>query len=148
MQFPLDTVREVAQLLSETGLSEISLQTTGDGPASRLTLRRGGPLLVSAPAAPPATEEDSAAEAPVEIPSGPQVLTVAAAAVGVFRASKPPVEVGDEVKRKQLLAAVEALKVPIEVYAPEDARVVEVLATEGQGVEWGQPLFILEPIGK
>lgn len=142
-------MREVAQLLSETGLSEISLQTTGEGPASRLTLRRGAPVVLGAPVAVPmAAEDDVAAEASVEAPAGPAVLTVNATAVGVFRAAKPAVEAGDEVKRKQLLAAVEALKVPIEVYAPEHARVVEVLATEGQGVEWGQPLFVLEPIGK
>jgi acetyl-CoA carboxylase biotin carboxyl carrier protein len=147
VQFPLDTVREVAQLLSETGLSEISLQTTGEGPASRLTLRRGAPV-VAAPVAVAVLEEEAVIETSVEEPAGPRFLTVTSTAVGVFRAAKPLVEVGDEVRRKQLLAAVEALKVPIEVYAPEHGRVVEVLATEGQGVEWGQPLFILEPIGK
>lgn len=150
MQFPLDTVREVAQLLSETGLSEISLQSTGEGPVSRLTLRRAAPAIVVAPvgAATPAVSEDAATETPGETPAGPQLLHITATAVGVFRAAKPPLEIGDEVKRKQLVGVVEALKVPIELYAPENARVVEVLVTEGQGVEWGQTLLILEPLGK
>ena len=48
-------------------------------------------------------------------------------------------------KARQIVGAVESLKVLNEVYAPWDGFVVEILAFEGQAIEWGQPLLILEP---
>jgi biotin carboxyl carrier protein len=43
---------------------------------------------------------------------------------------------------------VETLNIPSELYASQNARVIEVLVAEGQGVEWGQPLLTLEPLEK
>lgn len=139
-------MREVAQLLSESNLEEISLEgTTGANPA-RLTVRRSAPVTYFA-----APQQEAAAEVAPEVAaeeaevSAPQNSTVGAPAVGVFRSAKPALNVGDSVKKKQLLGFVEALKIPNEVYATEAGTLVEILATDGQGVEWGAPLFVVEP---
>ena len=150
VQFSVATVREVAQLLTEAGLGEITLEATGTGggpAAARLTLRRSLSAV--------ADEVDEAAELVATSPlgeeaaeatdGGPQPLLVSATAVGVFRPAKPALEVGVVVKKRQFLGLVEALKIPNEVYAPEAGQIVEILAAEGQGVEWGQPLFAIVP---
>lgn len=147
VHLPLEAVREVAQILSESGLGEISLESTGPGPVTRLTLSRPGTVTVASGAL---TDEDEAAQEAVEAETtkaeASQEITVTSSAVGVFRAAKPALVAGDEVKRKQLVATVEALKIPNEIYSPAHATVVEVLVADGQGVEWGQPLMILKPI--
>ena len=158
MQFSVETVREVAQLLTETGLGEITLEATGTtgganvganagSAAARLTLRRAAQAEIPAFQADAEAAEDSPVgeTASSEPDTAPQPLVVTATAVGVFRPARPALEVGALVKRKQLLGLVEALKIPNEVYAPEAGQIVEILAAEGQGVEWGQPLFAILP---
>jgi len=141
VQIPVETVREVAQLLNESGLSEIAFETTGPGPASKLTLRRPAAAPASVPEADPVTASD--APTPVAVSHLPHPVMVTSTAVGVFRAPKPPLVAGDVVRRRQVVAVVESLKIPTEIYAADPARVVEVFVREGQGVEWGQPLLSL-----
>lgn len=145
MQFPLDTVREVAQILQTQNLGEITLEM-GE---ARLTLKRP-PSVVSIAASVESeiplpdsfeTTNEMASEA-----VAPTSLNVVSPAVGVFREAKKPLQVGAEIKKKTVLGAVETLNIPTEVVAPQDARIVEILAIDGQGVEWGQPLLILEPL--
>lgn len=149
VQFPVETVREVAQILSQSGLGEVALETR-DG--SRLRLKR---VVVSAPAAPllsaaQVIEAQEEAEALVvaqeEQAQLDAQITVTSPAVGVWRDAKKPLRVGDEVSKSALLGAVETLNIPTELYAPQAARVVELLIAPGQGVEWGQPLLVLEPL--
>jgi acetyl-CoA carboxylase biotin carboxyl carrier protein len=147
VHLPLEAVREVAQILSESGLGEISLESTGPGPVTRLTMARPGAIFVAS-GSETAADEDLLAAGEPELgkAEAPREITVTSAAVGVFRAAKPALVAGDEVKRKQLVATVEALKIPNEIYSPAHATVVEVLVADGQGVEWGQPLMILKPV--
>ena len=150
MQFPVETVRDVAQILNESGLGEISLETA---PGARLSLKRA---VYVAPIAVPQTPEQVEAQAEAEtLAVAEEAQAVADArieilspAVGVFRAAKVPIKVGDEVGKKALLGAVVTLNIPTELYATQSARVIEVLVAEGQGVEWGQVLLVLEPLEK
>ncbi|MBW3635954.1 MAG: hypothetical protein KY445_05730 [Armatimonadetes bacterium] len=151
MQFPVETVREVAQILNQANLGEISLENTAS--SARLRLRRA---LVAAPGVSPATQAEIGAqhEAQVEAESAAHDAEIAARievtspAVGVFRAAKVPLKIGDEVGKKALLGAVETLNIPTELYAAQSARVIEILVAEGQGVEWGQTLLVLEAVEK
>jgi len=160
MQFSLDTVRAVTRLLHDSELSEISLETTGEeNAASRLTVRREAPvrarrrpLSAEAPrdapangsgenvageaAAPGSSEKSEAADA---------TITVSATAVGVYRCAKPVLRAGDTVKLGQVLGIVESLKIPNEVMAPLAGIVDDVLAEEGQAVEYGQALLTITP---
>ncbi len=70
--------------------------------------------------------------------------------VGVFRSSmkehgKPLVSTDETVRQGQVVAAIEALNVLNEVEAPTAGRVKEVLVEDGQPVEYGQPLLLVEP---
>lgn len=151
VQFPVETVREVAQILNQANLGEISLENTASG--AKLRLRRA---LYVAPSAAPATQAEIVAQQQAQIESENAAeqeeiearIPVASPAVGVFRAAKVALQIGDEVGKKALLGSVETLNIPTELYAVQSARVVEILVAEGQGVEWGQTLLVLEPIEK
>lgn len=74
-----------------------------------------------------------------------ETVTVSATAVGMFRRSQPPLKIGDSVILGQVVGIVESLKIPNEVIAPVAGEVTEILAEEGQAVEYGQSLFLLGP---
>lgn len=144
--FPFETVREVARLLQETDLSEISLETIGDEP-QRLVVRRAAPITMVAPTIVETaasqiaqTDGEDGKTAP-----GDKTFAVKSAAVGLYRAPAAPLEIGALVTRKTVLGVVEAMKVPTEIHAAQDGKIVEILVKDGQGVEWGQPLILLEP---
>lgn len=148
---PLDVLREVAALLQANDLSEIALDTSGPIPTMRLRLERetfiAAPVVpASVPIAAPEVLTEKAESSVVETPILAERTEVVAPCVGVFRSPKKPVVQGDQVKARQLVGAVESLRVPNEVYAPFDGRVVEMPVVEGQGVEWGQTLLVIEPV--
>jgi biotin carboxyl carrier protein len=148
VHFSIETVRAVAHILNEADLGEISLET---GSGARLNLQRA---VFASPAVPltlaqqeTAQEEALAVEAEELAEAiAAQQIVISSPAVGVFRAAKVPLKIGDEVGKKALLGAVETLNIPTELYAAQSARVVEILAVDGQGVEWGQPLLVLDPL--
>ena len=146
-----DLIRELAALLKVTDLSEIEIEQ--DGFRIRISRHIAAPTHVTYAEPPRAVETPQApagaepaksladpARHPGAVPS-PMVGTV-------FRApdpnSKPFVEVGDQVKVGQTILIVEAMKHMNEVAAPRAGRVVEVLVEDGQPVEYGEPLMIIE----
>ncbi len=148
---PASVVRELAALLKENGLGKIALESNGAQGLLRLNLKRDTFALVSSSVATPPDVSESqtsdVAQNEVETPA-PQLTgthQVAAPCVGVYRAPKKPFQIGDLVKKGQVVAVVESLRVPNEVVAPFDGTVVELPSLEGQGVEWGQTLLVLEP---
>lgn len=146
---PLEVVREVASLLKANNLGEISLETTNAYPTIRLHIERE--TFVSSPAPFPVASTATgevvvhAEDGEPETPMTAERVEVVAPCVGVFRSGKKPVAQGDEVVAKQIICVVESMRLPNEVFAPVDGRVVELLVVEGQGVEWGQPLLVLQP---
>lgn len=150
--FSLETVRAVARLLDEGHLSEIIVESTAEAseqPAQRLVVRREVAVLPESLSA--ATPDLSAmlGETPdsstSEADSKTQNITVGSPTVGFFRHGAKPIGEGATVSAGQTLGIVESLKVPSDVTTPVAGRVVEILASEGQGVGFGQPLFIIEP---
>jgi acetyl-CoA carboxylase biotin carboxyl carrier protein len=149
-----DLIRELAALLKETELSEIEIEQND----FRIRISRNTPAapthVTYAEAPRPVEAAQSAASAQADpaksladparhpgcVPS-PMVGTV-------FRApdpkAKPFVEVGDAVKAGQTILIVEAMKHMNEVASPREGRVVEILVEDGQPVEYGQPLMIIE----
>jgi len=147
LQFDLDSIREIAQLLHESELGEICLETTGDDEnATRLCLRRAPATpVLPAPIAAAVSQSTPALESSdEELPVGPKKMDVNSLFVGVFRAAKVAVNIGDLVKARQVLGSVESLRVPNEVAAPINGRILEISTSEGQGVEYGQTLFVIE----
>lgn len=143
-------IRELAELLTETKLSEIEIERDG------LRLRVARQVMVErATAAPqpavlrPADPNPSAepSEQPADPAGHPGTLT--SPMVGTaYRAPEPGappfVEVGTQVRQGQTLIIVEAMKTMNPIAAPRAGRVSLILVEDGQPVEFGEPLLIIE----
>ncbi|MGA0001305.1 MAG: acetyl-CoA carboxylase biotin carboxyl carrier protein, partial [Steroidobacteraceae bacterium] len=91
--------------------------------------------------------------APVAAPAAPAApaadKTITAPMVGTFYSAPAPgakafVQVGDEIKVGQVLCIIEAMKMMNQIESEKDGRVVSVLARNGEPVEFGQTLFVIE----
>ncbi len=145
----VELARRLGTLLTELGLSEIDV-TVGE---IRVRLQRGGVTSVAPVAVPVATApivasvERTAAMAELEAGSG---VTIEAPMVGTFyRASSPTadpyVSEGDVVKEGQILCIIEAMKLMNEIESKVAGRVVKVFVENAHPVEFGQPLFLIDP---
>ena len=157
---PIETklVRRLADILKDTGLSQIEVER-GD---LRIRVARE---LTAAPQgfapthyAPAPAQYAPAPAAPVEAPPAPVAATPAPVRAGdlvkspmvgtVYLQPQPGadsfVKVGDTVSQGQTLMIIEAMKTMNPVPAPRAGKVVEVLVGDGQPVEFGEPLIVLE----
>ncbi len=138
-----DLIRRLAALLQETGLSEIEYEAEGQ----RIRVGRGGGTLAAAPApaAPAAAPTSAAAPSAEVVPAGavisPMVGTVYLAAEP---GASPLVKVGDKVTEGQTLLIIEAMKVMNPLASPSAGTVTRILVNDGQPVEFGEPLLIVE----
>lgn len=150
--FDVRKIRRLVELMKEHDLCEIDLQQ-GE---VRIQLRRAGagvqPVLMSAPAqqfaapaaaAPTATESAAAAKPD-------NMVVIKSPMVGTFYAASDPdsppfVKVGDHVGPDTTVCIVEAMKVFNQIPAELSGRIVATLAENGAPVEFGQPLFRVDP---
>ena len=134
-------IRELAELLKETGLTEIEIEH--NGARLRVSKQAGGAMMtVPAPAAAPAAP----AEAPK--PKGPSPGGVPSPMVGTVYASPEPgappfIKVGQTVKEGDTLFIVEAMKTMNPILASRGGTVTEICVTDAQPVEFGQILVII-----
>ena len=144
-----ERIREVVRIVQETGIAEIAVEEEG----TRVSVRRTEePAPVEAPASAPAPAEAAVPLEPAaESPPGDGAIRIEAPMVGTFyRASQPGappfVEEGDAVAPGQTLCILEAMKLMNEVKAEIEGVVRTIHVQNGQPVEFGQPLFDLEPV--
>lgn len=141
-------VRKLADILSETGLTEIEV-AQGE---LMIRVSRGAtaavaaPVAYAAPAHAVAAAPAPAAEAPAAAPAGEQVKSPMVGTVYLQPQPEAPtfVKVGDKVTEGQTLLIIEAMKTMNPVPAPKAGRVAAVLVGDGQAVEFGEPLVIIE----
>jgi acetyl-CoA carboxylase biotin carboxyl carrier protein len=140
-------IRELAELLSDTGLTEIEVEHEG----TRIRVARTVTIAASAPAAPAyaAAPAASAGAAAPAVSDTNHPGAVHSPMVGTaFRAPEPGgrayVEVGDQVRQGDTLLIVEAMKTMNQIPAPRSGKVVKILVEDGQPVEFGEPLLIIE----
>jgi len=156
----LRKLKTLIDLVSDSNVSELEI-TEAEG---KIRIVKGGGAMVHsyAPppmyAPPPGTYAPAPAPAPapvaavadvvpvVEVPVG---HTVKSPMVGTFYRSSTPganafVEVGDTIKEGETICIVEAMKILNEIEADKTGTVTRVLCDNGQAVEYGQPLFIIE----
>ena len=112
---------------------------------TRIRIRRE----VGHAAAPAAVHPPAGAQVPAER-AEPHLLTIEAPMVGTFyRAPSPEadpyVREGDVIKEGQVLCVIEAMKLMNEIESKVSGRISKILAENGQPVEYGQPLFLIEP---
>jgi acetyl-CoA carboxylase biotin carboxyl carrier protein len=154
-------VKKLIELLEESGIAEIEIT---EGEESVRISRYGSSHVVTqvAHSAAPATSAPAASAAAA--PSAPAAAVAATAAgaatpaaenvvtapmVGTFYASAAPgakafVDIGSEVKVGQTLCIIEAMKMMNQIESDKDGRVTAILARNGEPVEFGQPLFVIE----
>ena len=158
----LDEIKSIVKLMSENDLTEFKIESED----MHLCIRRGS--SAGAPAAAPAPvvqpQAIPAIAAPIQVPapapvSSPAPASAAAAPdkskiidspiVGTFYRSATPgseafVKVGSKVEADQTVCIIEAMKVMNEIKAEKSGVIKEILVENGEPVEFGQPLFILE----
>lgn len=152
---PIDArlVRKLADILTDTGLSEIEVER--DGLKIRVAKALGGapiqyaaaPAPVAAPVAAPSAAAPAASAEPAPAPRKGD--TVNSPMVGTVylqpQPDAPPfVKVGDTVTAGQTLMIVEAMKTMNPIPAPKGGRVTEILVSDAQPVEFGEPLVVIE----
>ena len=140
-----EMVRQLADILIETGLSEIEVERQGLRIRVARTLAAPTTVYASAPAAAPIV---AAAPAAVEDPlaRGEAVLSpmVGTTYLKPQPEAEPFVRVGDRVTTGQTLLIVEAMKTMNPIPAPRDGVVLAILVDDAQPVEFGEPLVIIE----
>jgi acetyl-CoA carboxylase biotin carboxyl carrier protein len=153
-------VKKLIELLEESGIAEIEIKEGEE--AVRISRMPTGPLvthvapaIAPAPVAAPAT---AAPAAPLPVTAGGPPAAparranehvVAAPMVGTFYAAatpgaKPFVEIGTEVKEGQVLCIIEAMKMMNQIESDKGGKITAIMATNGDPVEFGQPLFVIE----
>ena len=154
---PIDArlVRRLADILTETGLSEIEVEHAGLKIRVAKTLT-AAPVHYAAPAPAPAA-------APAAVPASAPAAAASAAPAASARAgevikspmvgtvymqsqpdSPPFIKVGDTVTAGQTLMIVEAMKTMNPIPAPKGGKIVEILVEDAQPVEFGEPLVVIE----
>ena len=140
-----ELIRELAKLLDETKLTEIEIERDG----LRIRVGRGGgvaQVASYAPAAPIASTAPAAA-APADPAKHPGAVTspmVGTAYRGPEPGAMPFVDVGSKVAVGDTLLIIEAMKTMNQIPAPRPGTVTRILVEDGQPVEFGEPLVIIE----
>jgi acetyl-CoA carboxylase biotin carboxyl carrier protein len=138
-------IRDLAAILEETGLSEIEIEKSG----LRVRVARMIQLVAAAPVASiaPHPAGQAAAPKPTEVSGHPGLI--ASPMVGTAYLAPSPgaatfVKVGDMVTEGQTLLIIEAMKTMNQIPATRAGRVTQVIIGDGQPVEFGEPLMIIE----
>lgn len=162
-------IKKLIELLEESGIAEIEIKEGEE--AVRISRMPAGPAAMSPPAqawfapgypgwdpgrgaapmplaAPEASGQGAAAGESAAKPK-PNEHVITAPMVGTFYASPSPgskafVEIGDEVKIGQVLCIIEAMKMMNQIEADRAGRITSIMARNGDPVEFGQPLFVVE----
>src|ERR1700727_800536 len=129
-------IRELALLLDETSLTEIEIERAG----LRVRGARNVSIAASMPANFQAVESADVAKHPGVVPS-PMVGTAYWASEP---GAKPFIEVGSKVSVGQTLLIIEAMKTMNQIPSPRAGTVTQILIEDGQPVEFGEPLVIIE----
>lgn len=149
----LRKLKTLIDLVSESNVSELEI-TEAEGKV-RIVKSSGAPVVMQQPvamvAAPAAATAAGAPTAPAAdaAPAAPVGHAVKSPMVGTFYRSaspgaKPFVELGSVVKEGETICIIEAMKILNEIEADKSGTVTKILSENGQAVEYGQPLFIIE----
>jgi len=151
LQLSVAELRQLITLMSGGDIEEIGIEEAATG--LRLSLRKPAPVTLATSVG---GDDDPFDALTVEEPEGhaeSAAVAVRAPLVGVFRTgmkpgARPLTALGDVIREGQIVGAVEALNVFNEVEAPTAGRLSAIYVTDGQPVEYGQPLLEIEPLSR
>ena len=152
-------LKTLVDLVSESNISELEITEAegkvrivkaGYGVPTTMMMQPAGQMMMQQPQQQAAPAGDAAAAAPVaEVAPAPTGHVVKSPMVGTFYrsaspGSKPFVEIGSAIKEGAPICIIEAMKIMNEIEADMSGTVSKILVENGQAVEYGQPLFIVE----
>ena len=150
MKFETDYIEKLAKIISDNGLTEISLE---DGEQA-ITIRKDLPevnMVASAPAAVAATPAPQAAAAPTDTKAEatPKGKAVTSPMVGTFYSAPSPdaepfVEVGKTIAEGDVVCIIEAMKLMNEIKSEHSGKVTQICVKNGDPIEFGQVLMYVE----
>jgi acetyl-CoA carboxylase biotin carboxyl carrier protein len=140
-----DLIRELAKLLDETGLTEIEFERNGERVrVARRAKRAAAPATaISVSSAARVATDDG----PIDHTGNPGLVTspmVGTVYLGPEPGARAYVEIGSRVRAGETLLIVEAMKTMNQIPAPRAGTVTQILIEDGQPVEFGEPLMIVE----
>lgn len=148
----IDEIKTIVKLMSEHDLTEFKIQAD----ECNLCIRRGGsaPTQIVTHMAAPSAVSVAAAPASAAVPAAAPVaaapaLTIDSPLVGTFYRSPSPeaqpfIKIGDKVAPDTVIGIIEAMKVLNEIKAEKSGVIKEILVENGQPVEYGEALFVIE----
>ena len=142
----LDEIKGLIEFLQDTDITELKIEREG----STLKIKREK-FFPAAEVTPSAVRPAAAIrEAEEEAVEGQNLVTITSPIVGMFHRAPSPesppfVEVGSAVTKGQVLCIVEAMKLMNEIESDTNGIVTKILIENGQPVEYGEPLFLVEP---
>jgi acetyl-CoA carboxylase biotin carboxyl carrier protein len=160
----LRKLKTLVDLVSESNISELEI-TEADGKVRivkavpGIAVPMASPVVMAAPAATPAAPASGRAADASAAPAGEAAAAVEddghvvkSPMVGTFYRSASPgakslAEVGQSVKAGDALCIIEAMKIMNEIEADESGSITKILVENGQAVEFGQPLFVIDRRG-
>lgn len=152
----LEEIKELIDILEGTDISEINIEEED----SSVSIKKGTPRALNTGQENPMsqeqvvvseTTEQEPVNQPVEEEANDNQQEIKAPMVGTFyRAPSPDaepfVEVGDVIKEDDILCIIEAMKLMNEIEAEAKGKIVDILVEDGEAVEYGQPIFVLEEV--
>jgi acetyl-CoA carboxylase biotin carboxyl carrier protein len=151
-------IKKLIELLEESGIAEIEIKEGEEAlrisrmPTGTAATHHQLPPMAMPMAAPLAAPVQAAAPRPADIAAAKAKANehvITAPMVGTFYGApspgaKPFIEIGDEIKVGQVLCIIEAMKMMNQIESDKAGRVTSIMARNGDPVEFGQPLFVVE----
>ena len=142
-------IRELALLLDETSLTEIEIERAGlrVRVARNISIAASIPASVPAPGVAPASSASASAVPPTDLAMHPGAVPSPMVGTAYWASepgAKPFIEVGTKVSVGQTLLIIEAMKTMNQIPSPRAGTITQILVEDGQPVEFGEPLVIIE----
>ena len=148
----IEKIKEIFEAIKDTDIVEVEIEKEG----IRIRIKRGftqqltTPTLQETPLIKNLPQENQKYS---KIKESKNLITIRSPMVGTFyRAPSPQappfVEEGDIISKGQVLCIIEAMKLMNEIESDVDGKIVSILVEDGKPVEYGEPLFLIEPLQK
>jgi len=144
-----EDLKEIIELLKETDITELQVEKDG----TKVKIKREKYMQsIEIPAQRPSVipSQETIVKEIVADEAEQRLITITSPIVGTFYRSPSPealsfIEIGQKVKKGQVLCIIEAMKLMNEIECEADGIVVKALVDNGQPVEYGEPLFLVDP---
>ncbi|MGY5351601.1 acetyl-CoA carboxylase biotin carboxyl carrier protein [Wenyingzhuangia sp. IMCC45533] len=158
----LKDIQNLIKFVARSGANEVKLEMedvkitikTGEGKTETTILQHAAPISMAAPVAAPAPAAAPVAPAaeatPAKEEENSNYVTITSPMIGTFYRKPSPdkplfVEVGDTVQQDSVVCVIEAMKLFNEIESEVSGKIVKVLVEDSTPVEFGQPLFLVDP---